>query len=264
MTTTSSASPCLESVNAARAVHVTGMGYARPTAIDKRPVTGPVPVGRLGLAGDEVGDPRYHGGADQAVYAFAREDLDAWSRRLGDELGDELGDRLDHRLPSGCFGENLTTVGIDVNEALVGERWRVGTALLEVCSVRIPCNVFKRWVAFTGRDASGWVKRFTAEARPGPYLRVVEQGVVQAGDPVVVEFRPDHGVTVSTMFRALTTERALLPLLLEVAAVPAGIRRDAEEYVARHGAPVSAGGSVSARASAPGHQASGQPVLQEA
>ena len=132
----------MRSVNVARPVLISGMGYSRKTAIDKKPATGDVRLRRLGLDGDDVGDPRYHGGVDQAVYAFAGEDLDLWSRRLG------------RRLPDGVFGENLTTVGIDVNEAVVGECWRVGSALLQVCSVRIPCNVFKRWLAHTGCDAS--------------------------------------------------------------------------------------------------------------
>ena len=95
------------------------------------------------------------------------------------------------------FGENLTTVGIDVNEAELGEQWRVGTALLEVRSVRIPCNDFKCWLGENGFDNTGWVKRFAADERPGPYLRVVEAGVVEVGDPVSVEHRPGHGVTVS-------------------------------------------------------------------
>ena len=179
-------------------------GRRERTAIRKQRATGPVAVRELGLDGDQVADIKHHGGPWQALYAFAQEDLDVWAERLGAPLA------------PGFFGENLTTAGIDVNEALVGERWRVGTALVQVVSVRIPCNTFKGWVGAAGLDATAWVKRFTAEARPGPYLRVLEQGAVQAGDPVVVEHRPDHDVTVSTMFRALTTDRTLLPRLLEV------------------------------------------------
>ncbi len=174
------------------------------TSIDKRPLAGPVRAGRLGLEGDEVSDTRHHGGPDQAVYAFAREDLDAWAETLGGEIRD------------GQFGENLTTEGIDVNQAEVGERWRIGAAVLEVASIRIPCNEFKNWMGECGYDRTAWVKRFTATNRPGPYLRVVEEGVLTAGDAIEVEHRPGHGVTVSTMFRALTTERTLLPELLRV------------------------------------------------
>ena len=190
------------------------------TAIEKHPVTGPVRVAALGLEGDQVGDTVHHGGIDQAVYAFAREDLDEWADQLGTPIAD------------GMFGENLTTSGIDVNEALVGERWRVGSVLLEVASVRIPCNDFKCWMGETGFDNTGWVKRFAAVGRPGPYLRVVEEGSLEAGDALVVEQRPAHGVTVSTMFRALTTDRSLLPELLQVDGLVAEARRAVEKYVA--------------------------------
>ncbi|MDQ4084328.1 MAG: MOSC domain-containing protein [Actinomycetota bacterium] len=171
----------------------------RRTAIDKVRVSARVPVGELGLEGDERADTRYHGGPDKAVYAFAREDLDHWERALG------------RSLHNGQFGENLTTFGIDVNQARIGERWRVGGALLEVCSVRIPCRVFAAWLQETG-----WVWRFTEEGRPGPYLRVLEPGAVAAGDAVEVVHRPAHDVTVTTVFRALTTRSELLPSLLDL------------------------------------------------
>ena len=100
------------------------------TGIDKRPVEraragaapGPKGTGGSGLAGDEICDLRHHGGDDQAVYAYAREDLDGWEGELGREL------------PNGAFGENLTTAGLDVNGALIGERWRIGPLVLEVTS----------------------------------------------------------------------------------------------------------------------------------
>ncbi|HWL98361.1 MAG TPA: MOSC domain-containing protein [Nocardioidaceae bacterium] len=192
----------VHSVNHGRVFEAAWAGRLRRTAIDKRPVTQAVAVGELGVAGDEQADTKYHGGRDKAVYAFAREDLDRWEQLLGRSLHD------------GQFGENLTTAGIDVNDALVGERWRVGEALLEVCSVRIPCRVFANWL-----EEQGWVRRFTADARPGPYLRVVEPGLVAAGDPIAVEHRPTQQLTVSTVFRAMTTRPDLLPLLLEVPAL---------------------------------------------
>ncbi len=174
------------------------------TSIEKHPVDGPVRAHRLGLDGDQVSDVKHHGGVDQAVYAFAREDLDLWTEALGQPIRD------------GFFGENLTTSGYDINAAEVGERWRIGTAVLEVASVRTPCNDFKNWQRLNGYDDKAWVKRFAAVGRPGPYLRVIQEGAVQAGDDLVVVHQPGHGVTVSMMFRALTTERALLPELLKV------------------------------------------------
>jgi MOSC domain-containing protein YiiM len=194
-----------------------GIGY---TSIEKFPVSGPVQCGKLGLEGDQVSDVAHHGGVDQAVYAFAREDLDAWVEALGQPIRD------------GLFGENLTTVGYDVNEAEIGERWRVGSTVLEVASIRIPCNDFKGWLGENGFDNTAWVKRFSEVGRPGPYLRVVEEGVLQAGDRVEVVHRPGHGVTVSTMFRALTTQHELLPQLLLVDGLVEEAREKAERYVA--------------------------------
>jgi MOSC domain-containing protein YiiM len=207
------------SVNVGLARDEAWAGYVRRTAIDKRPVDGPVRVGELGLAGDEVADTKHHGGTYQAVYAFAREDLDHWAEQLGRPIA------------PGLFGENITTAGIDVNEALMGERWRIGTVLLEVVSVRIPCSVFKNWLGVSGYDDARWVKRFTAAGRPGPYLRVLEPGRLAAGDAVVVEHRPDHDVTVSTMFRALTTERSLLPRLAGLDRIDPEARREASAYL---------------------------------
>jgi MOSC domain-containing protein YiiM len=185
------------------------------TGIDKQPVAGPVAVsapgpkgtGAVGLAGDRVYDVKHHGGDDQAVYAYAREDLDRWERELGREL------------PGGCFGENLTTHGIDVNASLIGERWRIGSTLLEVSCPRIPCATFAGWL-----DERGWTKRWVRAAVPGPYLRVVEPGEVTAGDAVEVVSVPDHTVTVAVAFLAATTRPDLLPLLVDLAAYPAAER----------------------------------------
>ncbi len=179
-----------------------------PTAIDKHAYDGPVDVRApgdratglgSGLVGDHIGDPRHHGGDGQAVYAFAREELDSWESRL------------DRPLRNGMFGENLTTSGIEVSEAVIGERWQVGdTVVLQVTGPRIPCGRFR---AHMGER--GWLKTFTATARSGAYLSVVTPGTVAAGDDVTVVHRPDHGVTAMLAFRALTREPELLPSLLD-------------------------------------------------
>jgi MOSC domain-containing protein YiiM len=187
------------------------------TGIDKRPSAEPVALrdpgretGRSGVAGDSIGDARSHGGADQAVYAYAREDLDHWQAELG------------RPLTNGVFGENLTTSGLDVNAALVGERWQVGDAcVVEVTSPRIPCRTFAGWL-----EEQLWVKRFTQRGAPGAYLRVIAPGSVSAGDAITVLHRPAHGVTIALMFRALTTDSALMPQLAAAAdALPESIRR---------------------------------------
>ena len=187
--------------------------------MEKHPVAGPVTARTLGLDGDQVSNRRFHGGVDKAVYAFAREDLDHWGRELG------------RTLPDGFFGENLTTVGIDVNEAELGERWRIGSAELEVASIRTPCQTFSSWLRISGLDNRGWAARFTAAARPGPYLRVVQEGDVAAGDQIHVVHRPGHGVTVSTMFRAVRLDLSLLPELLKVDNLAEEARVRAEKYV---------------------------------
>ncbi|MCX5142317.1 MOSC domain-containing protein [Streptomyces sp. NBC_00338] len=198
------------------------------TGIDKRPVEGlvrvadpgPEGVGGSGLAGDSVCDLRHHGGSNQAVYAFAREDLDTWERELG------------RPVRNGWFGENLTTAGVAVGQALIGERWRVGAELvLEVTSGRIPCRTFAGHV---GEER--WIKRYTRTAVPGAYFRVITPGAIRAGDPVEIVHRPDHEVTVELQFRAVTTQRELLPLLLTAGAAlhPEALRR-ARAYVARQG-----------------------------
>jgi MOSC domain-containing protein YiiM len=195
------------------------------TGIDKRPVTGPVPVRApgpqgtgvgSGLVGDQIFDVAHHGGDDQAVYAYAREDLDAWQVELG------------RGLPGGAFGENLTTEGLAVTDALIGERWQVGAdVVLEVAIPRIPCGTFAHWMA-----EQGWIKTFTVRALPGAYLRVVTPGEVRAGDPIVVRSRPGHDVTVGVTFRALTREPELLPRLLHIAELPADIRQLAAKRTA--------------------------------
>jgi MOSC domain-containing protein YiiM len=173
------------SVSRGRAVEAKWAGELRRTAIDKRPGTGPVRVGRLGLDGDEQADTANHGGTEQAVYVYAREDLDWWAELLGRDLRD------------GFFGENITTEGLDVTGALIGERWRLGTAVVQVTACRIPCVVFRNWTGETG-----WVKRFAQAERPGAYLRVLEEGAVAPGDPVTVLDRPGERVTVAGAMRA--------------------------------------------------------------
>ncbi|HEX5728841.1 MOSC domain-containing protein [Microbacterium sp.] len=148
------------------------------TAIDKRQVDGRVRIGRYGVRADVQADRKHHGGLDKALYAYAQEDAAFWEGELGRPLA------------SGFFGENLRTEGIDVNAARIGEVWRIGeTVTVEVTMPRTPCQTFARWVG--GAEQRGWVKRFSAERRLGPYLRVVRNGFVEAGDPIVVLSRPE-------------------------------------------------------------------------
>jgi MOSC domain-containing protein YiiM len=178
------------------------------SGIDKSPVHRPVRVqvprpknsgpGQSGLVGDVICDIKHHGGPDQAVYAYAREDLDWWEQLLEREL------------PDGMFGENLTTEGLNLTDAVIGERWRIGEELLlEARLPRIPCVTFAAKMA-----EPRWIKRFTEVGVTGAYLRVVTPGEVRTGDGIEVVARPAHGVSIGTYFRAITTQRDRLAELV--------------------------------------------------
>jgi MOSC domain-containing protein YiiM len=154
------------------------------TAIDKRPQVGRVRVGELGLAGDSVCDTKNHGGPDQALYAYAEEDADWWAAELGREI------------PTGLFGENLRTEGLDITGALIGEVWRIGPEVEVMVRVpRLPCVTFQHRM-----QIDGWIKRFHQEGRPGAYLKVLTTGTIAAGDPIEVVDRPGHEVTIGEVF----------------------------------------------------------------
>ena len=188
------------SVNTGQVAELAIGGKPAWTAIGKWPAAGPAAAGPLGLAGDETGDTANHGGRDQALYAYAREDLDFWTGRLGRELR------------NGQFGENLTVAGLDVTGALLGETWRLGgSVLVQVTAPRIPCVTFAAWL-----DEPQWVRRFAAAGRPGAYLRVLEPGTVAAGDPVEVVSRPAEAVTIAESMRAYYGDQELMRRVLRV------------------------------------------------
>jgi len=167
-------------------------GSVGVTAIDKRPVDGPVEVKRLGVRGDVQASRAHHGGPDKAVYAYADSDAEHFAGILGYEV------------TPGLFGENLRVDGLDVTGAVIGERWAVGeTLVLQVTMPRTPCATFARRLG-----ESGWVKRFQAEGRPGAYLSIVKAGPIRAGDPIEVVSRPAHGVTIGDVFAGLEPEQA--------------------------------------------------------
>lgn len=168
------------------------------TAIWKHPVEGRVAVAGVNLSGDDQADRSVHGGEDKAVYAYAWEDTLWWQEELGREL-----------VP-GNFGENLTLAGIAVPGAVVGERWRVGSAVLEVSEPRFPC--FKLGIRM---GDPRFLKRFAAARRTGTYLRIVEPGEVGAGDPVEVVARLDGGITIGEFAEAYLGDHSLAPRLLD-------------------------------------------------
>ncbi|HLM49433.1 MAG TPA: MOSC domain-containing protein [Solirubrobacteraceae bacterium] len=177
------------------------------TAIWKSPVEGRVPLRGVNLRGDDQADRAVHGGPDKAVYAYASEDTAWWDAELGASLG------------AGAFGENLTVRALPVSGAVIGERWEVGTAVLEVAQPRLPC--FKLGVRM---GDPRFLKRFAAANRPGAYLRVVREGEIGAPDPIRVVGRPAHGVTSALVSRALLREPALLGAAAQAPELPAELR----------------------------------------
>jgi MOSC domain-containing protein YiiM len=213
------------SVNLAR-VRPNPDAPSRKTGIDKVAARNEVmvrPPGPMrgglgsGLVGDTIGNQKLHGGDDQAVYAYAREDLDEWQRVLA------------RPLINGMFGENLTTSGVDVTGARIGERWRIGSAgpVLEVSAPRTPCRTFSAFL-----QLRNWMKTFTDAGKPGAYFRVITPGAVQAGDEITIEHRPDHDVTIGFVFRARMSDPALLPQLLDADGLSAELKAYARRRLA--------------------------------
>ena len=191
-------------------------GRQAVSAIWKSPVQGRVAVQGVNLAGDEQADRAAHGGPDKAVYAYAIEDTRWWEK--------ELGRSLEH----GEFGENLTTEGIDVTEAVVGEHWEIGTTLLEVSEPRVPC-----WRLAVRMNDKHFLRSFTEVGRPGTYLRILREGDVGAGDELRLVDRPDHGLTIGDVFRIYTRDRDDAGRLLSVSQMSSSWRRWAEQLLGK-------------------------------
>jgi MOSC domain-containing protein YiiM len=186
------------------------------TAIWKTPVAGRVKVRGVNLDGDRQADLSVHGGPDKAVYAYAIEETRLWEEEMGRELG------------PGAFGENLTTEGVDVSGAVLGERWRIGTTLLEVVQPRLPC--FKLGLRM---EDPTMVRRFARASRPGAYFRIVEEGDLGAGDAIEVDIagRPDHGVSVRLVSDAMLVDHSLIPRAREAPQLIDSLREQMAELV---------------------------------
>ena len=192
--------PKVLSVNIAKRIH-TGewTGSEGRTGIDKEPVSGPVELKDNCVAGDSVIDRKAHGGYDKAVYAYSIEDAKWWEGVIGRELR------------NGSFGENLTVQGIELNSSLIGERWSVGSCILEVSEPRIPCRVFAGFW-----DRPTLIKEFTDARRSGTYLRIIEEGKVSAGDEIKVISKPTHKITVLDIFEAKAGNREKIQEIVKV------------------------------------------------
>lgn len=184
----------------------TGRG-AVMTAIGKHRVEGRVAVRGVNVDGDEQADRSVHGGPDKAVYAYALEEVRWWESELGRDLGEA------------AFGQNLTTLGVDVSGAVIGERWSVGSAVLEVAQPRLPCFKLRLRIG-----TPGFVKRFGQASRPGAYLRIVQEGELGAGDRIEVIGRPGHAVTSRMVSDAILRDQDLIPIVVRAHELPAELR----------------------------------------
>jgi MOSC domain-containing protein YiiM len=207
----------LESVNVGEPRAVDVNGHTVWTAIWKSPVEGRVALRGANLDGDDQADRSVHGGPDKAVYAYAVEDIDWWEAQISGRLG------------PGIFGENLTVRGLPVSEAVIGERWTIGSTLLEVAQPRLPC--FKLGLRM---GDPRFLKRFATANRPGAYLRVVREGDIARGDQIHVIDRPEHGVTSALVSRAILGDPQLLGAALKAPELPAGLRELMQDRARRH------------------------------
>lgn len=206
------------SIEAVCVVHEVIDGYYHPTAIDKRPLAGPVAIGELGPEGDRHLDPG-HGGADAAVYVYAAEDAAYFAADL------------DRQIPPGLFGENVRTRGLDVTHSRIGERWWLGEpgtgVLVEVRKPRTPCQNLSKRMGIDGFHVS-----FNRTGRVGAMCRVLEPGVVHAGDPVTVGLKPDHEVTIEVLATGMTPVGAR-GLLASGVPLTSAVRAKARRYAGR-------------------------------
>jgi MOSC domain-containing protein YiiM len=191
-------------------------GRPARSAIWKAPVAGRVAARGVNLEGDDQADRQAHGGPDKAVYAYAVEDARWWSAQIG------------RPLVTAELGENLTTEGVEVNGALVGERWAIGSAVFEISEPRVPC-----WRLGVRMNDPGFVRVFTEALRPGAYMRIVREGDVGAGDPIEIVSRPGHGLTVRDVFRIYTRDRGESGRLLDVPQISEAWKRWARETLQR-------------------------------
>ena len=205
------------SVNVGKPKHFDYKGRQAKSAIWKSPVSGKIFARGINLDGDDQADREAHGGFDKAVYAYAREDAEWWEKEIGRPI--EYGE----------FGENLTTTGIEVNDALIGERWQIGNVLLEVSEPRIPC-----WRLGVRMQDKSFPKKFTQALRPGPYFRIVQEGELSAGNAITIVEKPNHDLTLRDVFRIYTKNHDEAERILAVEQMSSDWKRWAENMVKKN------------------------------
>ncbi len=175
------------------------------SGIDKHPVAGPVHLGSTGLAGDHQGDLKRHGGPDKAVHHYPRDHYRAWV----DEIG-----RVSRLEQPGAFGENVSTLGLTESDVAVGDRFRLGEALLEVSQGRQPC-----WKLNRRFDLPDMARRVQQTGRTGWYYRIIETGMVSPGDGMQLVERRHPEWTIARLWRYLYVDTLNRDALREIASL---------------------------------------------
>ncbi|MFL5701684.1 MAG: MOSC domain-containing protein [Ktedonobacteraceae bacterium] len=199
------------SVNVGKPREVAWKGKIVSTGIFKEPVTGRVAVRRLNLDGDRQADLSVHGGPEKAVYVYPAEHYQFWRNEFPNM-----------ELPWSMFGENLTVEGLHEDTVNIGDQFRIGSARVVVTQPRMPC--YKLGIKFKRDDI---LKRFLVSGRSGFYLAVLEEGEIEAGDPITLIKRNENGVTVADITRLYTSDKhnlAALRKAVTVEALPEGWR----------------------------------------
>lgn len=211
------------SVNVSRVGTLLWRGRAISTSIDKRPVQGRVGVTHLRLEGDTQANLQVHGGINKAVYAYPIEHYAVWAGELGRSIA-----------APGAYGENLTVEGLLETELCLGDRLRIGTALLEVSEPREPCFKLDAFV-----QLDGFGLRMIATRRCGFYLRVIEEGTLQAGDPIAIAHRDPARVTIAEIFPMMINRRQHDPEIarraLEIPSLSPRLQRRMQQALAGNG-----------------------------
>lgn len=204
----------LLSINIGRERQQQRKDYVETTGIYKLPADGPVEIKSLGIEGDAICDRKNHGGPDQALYLYGGADYAWWEQELGQKLA------------PGAFGDNLTISDLESAAFNVGDYLHIGEVTLQVTSPRIPCGTFA-----TRMGDPQWVKKFRAAERPGLYVRVIQEGVIKAGDPVTVEKYTGETISIVEMYREHYVKDKTEESLRRHLAAPISIRarRDLEE-----------------------------------
>jgi MOSC domain-containing protein YiiM len=200
------------SVNIGAIREVPYLARTETTGIFKEPTTATVAVTEEAFGDDQQADLVAHGGPHRVAYAYASEDLAWWASELDREVG------------PGSIGENLTTTGLDVTNAVIGEQWRIGSTTFQVCGLRTPCHKLGIRMGMPHFST-----RFADAGRPGAYLRVIEPGSVTAGDSIVVVDTPSHGVTMALLADAYHRDPSLIARVLEAPELEPGWKQWAAE-----------------------------------